>query len=186
MKNSCKKGRGIPLANRDSGGFLKHLVDVQDRAISRQDRDRLANGIDHRTKIFLTFPQLLLGALAVVDIGARTVPADDLAVFVLQRVVLNQPPPILSVLHQKARVWRVLSLTSRIESPVVSRNTLFKYRIVPSGARTAMDWRMASVIVRRFSSLSRSFCSARLRSSMSIDVTYQRTILPDSSFNGLY
>src|SRR5215469_6423050 len=104
MKNSRKKGRGIPLANRDSGGFLKHLVNIDDRAISRQDRDRLANGIDHCAKVSLTLPQLLLGALAVVDIGARTVPASDVAMFVLQRIVLNQPPSILSVLHQKARL----------------------------------------------------------------------------------
>ena len=60
MKDSRMEGLVVDLAHRESGGFLKHLVDVHDRAISRQDRDGLANGIGDGAKVRRLLAELLL------------------------------------------------------------------------------------------------------------------------------
>ena len=76
MKNSRMEGLVVDLAHREPGGFLKHLVDVHDRAIRRQDRDGLANGIGDGAKVCRLLAESLLGALEVIDVGINPTPAD--------------------------------------------------------------------------------------------------------------
>src|SRR5215475_2107813 len=87
----------------ESHVFTSHPVCVESRPIGRQDEDGLANGIGNRTKFRLTLPQPILGALAVVDVGWRCVPADDLVAFLFQRIVLHKVPAILPALKQGLR-----------------------------------------------------------------------------------
>src|SRR5215813_12043876 len=51
----------------------------------KENHDDLANSVRNCAKLSLTLPQLLLGALSVVDVGCRSVPANDLAFFFSSR-----------------------------------------------------------------------------------------------------
>src|SRR5262249_43562026 len=70
---------------------------------------RTDNFVEHRRAIdFLPqnevlVPELLFHPLSVVNVGCRHVPADDLAIFVFNWVVLKELPAILPGLEQQAR-----------------------------------------------------------------------------------
>src|SRR5215469_11127954 len=96
--------REVHLVEGESALFERNPVHVEYRAIRRYDADGLANSIGDRAKLRLTLSQPILGALAVVDVGCRRVPADDLAAFIFQRIVLHKVPAILPALMQKAHL----------------------------------------------------------------------------------
>src|SRR6185312_14730885 len=70
------------LAEAESRLIQKHLVRVEHCTIRCQDSDWIGNRIGDREKFLLTLFQLLLGALPVIDVSCRSVPADDPAAFV--------------------------------------------------------------------------------------------------------
>src|SRR6516165_12100346 len=80
---------------------------------------RADNFVEHRRAIdFLPqneilVPELLFHPLAVLDVGCRHVPADDLAVFVFKWAVLKELPAILPVLQQQACVQFEWSLVQK-------------------------------------------------------------------------
>jgi hypothetical protein len=83
-------------------GFLKHLVDVHDRAIRRQDRDGLANGIGDGAKVCRLLAEFLLGALEVIDVGIDPTPADKVCLLIVDRRCGDPEPAIGSVETAKA------------------------------------------------------------------------------------
>src|SRR5215469_2006407 len=102
MKNSRMEGLIVDLAHRESGGFLKYLVDVHDRAIRRQDCDGLANGIGDGAKVRRFLAEFLLGALEVIYIGIDPTPADKVCLLIVDRRRGDPEPPIGSVETTKA------------------------------------------------------------------------------------
>jgi hypothetical protein len=53
--------------------------------------------IDFLSQREVLFARSLLGLLAILDVGTRRVPTNDVSRFVSQRVVLNQEPTILTI-----------------------------------------------------------------------------------------
>src|SRR5215472_4455174 len=97
MKHSRMEGFVVDLAHRKSGRFLKHLVDVQDRAITGQDRDGLANGIGDGAKVLRFLAVLLLGALEVIYIGIDPTPTDEVRLPIVDRRCSDAEPAICPV-----------------------------------------------------------------------------------------
>src|SRR6266508_2245742 len=48
------------------------------------------------------FARALLGLLAVFNVGSRRIPAHEMALFVVERIVLNKEPTILAILSQRS------------------------------------------------------------------------------------
>src|SRR5215472_19006604 len=67
---------------------MKHL------AIWRDDHDVLPNRIDHSAKVFLALSQLLLGALAVIDVCMERIPAPYLAFRISRWYGAHLEPPV--------------------------------------------------------------------------------------------
>jgi hypothetical protein len=53
--------------------------------------------IDFLSQRKVLFARSLLGLLAILDVGTRRVPTNDVSRLVSQRVVLNQEPTILTI-----------------------------------------------------------------------------------------
>jgi len=72
------------------------LIGIETPPIPIKDDDVLRNSIDELLKF-------LLRLLAVLDIGSRRKPANDLSFFVSQRLAANQKPAKLAILSEDSR-----------------------------------------------------------------------------------
>ena len=117
-----------------------HPVRVECRAIRGQHHDGLANSIGDRAKVLLTLPQLLLGALPVIDVGIDPIPADKVGLLIVDRRRRDLEPAILSVEAAKANFRRASFLGLPETLPpvfellhIVPMDSRFPLRSVQSG-----------------------------------------------------
>src|SRR6476646_8128221 len=74
VEDSRKEPMVIRLPESESSAIQRHLVRIECCAIGREDHDGLPNRIRDRAQIFLTLPQLLLRALAVIYVCEEEIP----------------------------------------------------------------------------------------------------------------
>src|SRR6516164_7687900 len=86
------------LVQGESAIIQCNPVRVEHRSIGRQYADRLANSVGDRAKVFLTLPQLILGALAILDVNRGRIPSVDFSLLIQQRTVADQEPAVEAVL----------------------------------------------------------------------------------------
>src|SRR6516225_6422240 len=86
------------LVQGESAIIQRNPVRVEPSPIRRQDADGLANGIGDRTKVFLTLPQPILGALAILDVNRGRIPSVDFSLLIQKRTVADQEPAVEAVL----------------------------------------------------------------------------------------
>src|SRR5215813_8104230 len=67
-------------------------VRIEGGAIRPEHNDDLANGIDDRAEVLFLLPELLLGALAIVNVDMDSIPADDAAVFIVDWLHRDMEP----------------------------------------------------------------------------------------------
>src|SRR5215471_15765814 len=79
MDHSGPKTSLIQLVQGVSRAIRSHLVHIKCGSIRRQNYDGLGNRICDRTKVLLTLPHLLLGALKILDVGMERIPVFYLA-----------------------------------------------------------------------------------------------------------
>src|SRR5215467_11989622 len=91
---------------------LLHLFEQLAHGFRRTDNFlKHRRAIDFLSQFEILVVKALFSLLAVIDVRYCSVPANDLAAFVFQRVVLNELPAIPSVLEQKAHFrieWKSL------------------------------------------------------------------------------
>src|SRR6516164_11205971 len=80
------------LVQGESAIIQRNPVRVEPSSIGRQDADGLANSVGDRAKVFLTLPELILGAPAVVDVNRGRIPSVDFSLLIQQRTVADQEP----------------------------------------------------------------------------------------------
>src|SRR5262245_32393425 len=76
------------------------LVDVKQLAVLVQDNEMLRETIYELPQLPLVLPEFIFGLLAVLNVGSRDIPADDLSDFVKEWVIADQEPAIRPVLPQ--------------------------------------------------------------------------------------
>src|SRR5215469_9273850 len=86
------------LVQGESAIFQRNPVRVEHRSIGRQDSDGMANSIGDRAKVFLTLPQLIVGAFAILDVNRGRIPSVDFSLLIQQRTVADQEPAVEAVL----------------------------------------------------------------------------------------
>src|SRR5215472_4564138 len=96
---------GSGFAQNEDGGIggcnLLHLLQHFPHGFARTHNFfKHRRAIDFLTEYEVLVPESFFSPLSVVDVGCRGVPADDLAAFIFQRVVLNELPSIFSMLEQ--------------------------------------------------------------------------------------
>src|SRR5262245_25274006 len=73
------------IANCETGILQGDLVRIQGGTIRRQYHDEVANGIRDRAQVLLVLPELLLCALAIIDVDIDAIPVDEAALLVMNR-----------------------------------------------------------------------------------------------------
>src|SRR5215469_3373494 len=86
------------------GDFLNLLQQVPHWFGRTHNFFKHQRAIDFLPQNEVLVPELLFRLLLVVDVGCRTVPANDLAAVIFQRIVLHKAPAILPALIQKAHL----------------------------------------------------------------------------------
>src|SRR5215467_2499282 len=84
------------------------LVGLQQRTLLVHDKDKLRKVIDKLPQFPLALPEFIFSLLAIINISACTVPADDLAGFIPEWLGANEEPAVGSVMPAKTRldfVW---------------------------------------------------------------------------------
>src|SRR5712664_568022 len=89
---------GLPLLKRHAVIIERGLIVVQATSISPEFGDVQRCEIKELSELFFALPDLLLGALALMDVLSGGIPARELSVLVAQRVMANQNPAVLTVL----------------------------------------------------------------------------------------
>src|SRR5712692_11936537 len=85
------------LVHRESGVLQHGPVRVEEGSVRPPDDDELGYGVDDAPQLPLVLPQLRFGLLEVFDIGVGSVPPDDIASFIAQRLDPDEEPTILTV-----------------------------------------------------------------------------------------
>src|SRR5262245_24497680 len=102
MKESGPKVGRPHRLHGEPAEFEHRLVGVTGSPIRLQDHDRLRYGVGDLSKLRFLFPQSILGALSVLNVGVRSVPVHDITVLIAQRLSSEQEPPIFSVVSPQA------------------------------------------------------------------------------------
>src|ERR1700730_13528533 len=97
MENARPKIVGLHVVQRQSGVLKRDAICVNGFSIRLQDHDALRNRIGHAPKFFFILTELSFGALKVIDVSIRSIPVDNVARFVAQRLSPKQEPSIHSV-----------------------------------------------------------------------------------------
>ena len=97
MKDARAIVLGSNLLQGQPGVLERRAIRIERTPLGTQDDDRLRNGVGDSAKLFLVLPQRDLSPLQVIDVGVRSIPSDDVAQFVTQRLESEQEPPILPV-----------------------------------------------------------------------------------------
>src|SRR5262249_22863893 len=118
MKDLLKEAVRIHVFRSESAELKSYPIRVQRGAIGGENDNYLANRIDDRAKVLFTSPQLLLGLLAIIDVDGSDIPAQDLAWFGLQRVVLKEVPTISAVLVHRAHFQLEWNALREAEAPL--------------------------------------------------------------------
>src|SRR6202043_3294181 len=82
------------ISGRDFRDLGQHLTKCRRGANDFLEHRRM---IDFLAQREVLFARSLLGLLAILDVGTRRVPTNDVSRFVSQRVVMNQEPAILTI-----------------------------------------------------------------------------------------
>lgn len=90
------------FADGEPGVIQGDAIRVECHAIGREDHDRLANRVCDRAQVVLFLPKLLIGALAIVDVGIDPIPADQLALVIVDWRGRDLESAILSIEASKA------------------------------------------------------------------------------------
>src|SRR6266478_8744309 len=72
-------------------------VGQQQRAVLVEDEHMLRKRVHELAQLTLVLPELVLGPLPILDVGARRIPARDVSVVIDERLVLNEKPSALPV-----------------------------------------------------------------------------------------
>src|ERR1700751_5774662 len=97
MENARPKIVASHVVQRQSGVPERHAVRVNGFPVRIHDDDGLWNSIGHAPKLFLILTELSFGALEVINVSIRSIPVDNVARFVAQRLSPKQEPSIHSV-----------------------------------------------------------------------------------------
>ena len=97
MKDARAIVLGSNLLQGQPGVLERRAIRIERTPLGTQDDDRLRNGVGDSAKLFLVLPQRDLSPLQVIDVGVRSIPSDDVAQLVTQRLESEQEPPILPV-----------------------------------------------------------------------------------------
>src|SRR5215469_17058219 len=77
--------------------FRRLAVDKFELACRTHGRHKSRNTVDDQTQVLLISAESLLRALQVIDISIRSIPTNDIAALVSQRIIAKQEPAIHSV-----------------------------------------------------------------------------------------
>src|SRR5580765_2115716 len=92
MEDSLPKIRSKHIFRVEAGVIQCRLVGVDRRAGRVQHDNRLRYGVGNSTKFTFIFPQLLFCLFESIDICACSVPPDELAGLVAERLNANEKP----------------------------------------------------------------------------------------------
>ena len=92
------KVRGHHLFHGESRIVEQGPVRVKGSATRAEDDDNLGYGVDDAPQLLLVLSQPGFGALEVFDIGIRSVPVEDVALFVPHGLDADDEPTILAVM----------------------------------------------------------------------------------------
>src|ERR1700730_11340829 len=94
MENARPKIVGSHVVQRQSGVLKRNAICVNGFPIGIHDDDGLRNSIGHASKLFLILTELSFSALKVIDVSIRSIPVNNVARFVAQRLSPKQEPSI--------------------------------------------------------------------------------------------
>src|SRR5258708_11350408 len=133
--------RGHQLFHGESREFEQRPVRVKGCSVWAEDDNGLGNGVDDAPQLLLVLAQLRFSSLEVFYIRIRSVPPEDVASFVAERLDPDHEPPILAVAAPQSH----LELT-RLPSPTDLLPPLARPRSV-----VRMHYDRANVAHRAFS-----------------------------------
>src|SRR5580704_12143857 len=118
----------------------RKLIRIDETGIGRKHVNVLRREIQHLSKLCFLFPdlffgtlqsdvfllQFLLSPLAVFDIGTRNIPAHDLPLVVVHRIVASQMPTIASIMFAHPHLHVVSRAASRSTKPT----SLYTFQVI--------------------------------------------------------
>src|SRR5437762_724465 len=100
--NQALQISGLPLLKSHTVIVERGLIVVQTTSIWPKFGDVLRRQIQQLSKLPFALPDLLLGALAVMDVRSGGIPAREPSLLVVQGVMANQEPAVLTILQPHA------------------------------------------------------------------------------------
>src|SRR5207248_10670141 len=97
MEDQRAKGASLDVLQGKASVFQRHPVRVECIPLRSQYGDGLRYGIRDAAKLHFVLPQLLFRLLPVVDIGAISVPSENVSDAVKQGAGATQEPAVFSV-----------------------------------------------------------------------------------------
>ena len=82
----------LQLLERPAEVLEDPMIDELDLAAGRHDRDEAGNGVDDQPKTIRAQAERVFGARAILEVGVRAVPLDDVSPLVPDRVAAHQEP----------------------------------------------------------------------------------------------
>src|SRR5262245_32241301 len=104
MKKPGPKVRSQRRLHREAGEFQYRSVRVERSSVRVKDRYCLSDCINNLTELHFFLSKLLFSSLALFDVSARSVPANDLAGFVAQWLYPNEKPTKHSIMPSEPRL----------------------------------------------------------------------------------
>src|SRR5258708_30441512 len=118
----------------------RKLIRIDETGIARKHVNVLRREIQHLPKLCFLFPDFLFGTLqsdvfllqsllsplAVFDIGTRNIPAHDLSLVVVHRIVASQMPTIASIMFAHPHLHVVSRAASRSTKPT----SLYPFQVI--------------------------------------------------------
>src|ERR1700720_1418809 len=130
------------LFHRQSGIFKRHSICIQCVPLGAQYDDGLGNGISHAPKLFLILTEFSFSALQVIDVSIRSIPVDNVARFIAQRLSPKQEPSIHSVKSTQPTLDFAGLASGQISAPFICYFLqVFRVNgILPSPAANRLKW----------------------------------------------
>jgi len=119
MENARPKIVASHVVQRQSGVLERHAISVNDFPVRIHDDDGLWNSVGHAPKLFLILTELSFGALEVINVSIRSIPVDNVARFVAQRLSPKQEPSIHSVKSTQPTLDFARLASGQISAPFI-------------------------------------------------------------------